>query len=144
MSVKVLIMSDDDVRRLEVTDLLRKVQEIGHIEQARTFWRAVKIVEKLETDILVVDLGTLQGDTGAPFDRKLTQLGARWLLLIVGGDTDPLESALVLKDSELPDELVRAVRSYGRVPADVMSSEARLGRVAPQERGCVNSYRSET
>jgi hypothetical protein len=137
--MKVLIMSDDHVRRREVTNLLHKIKEIGHIEEAVTFLQAEKIVEKLETDVLVVDLGTLQGDIAAPFDPEPTLLSARWLLLVIGGDTDPLESAQFLKDSELPSELVRVVRSYGRAPADAMSSGAWLGPLAPEEGGCVNS-----
>src|ERR1700683_3978369 len=132
--MKVLIMSDDDVRRREVTNLLHKIKEIGHIEEAITFLQAEKIVEKLETDVLVVDLGTLQGDIADSFDPEPTLLSARWLLLVIGGDTDPLESALFLKDSELPDELIRVVRSYG-APADVMPPGAWLEPLAPEEGG---------
>jgi hypothetical protein len=111
--LKVLIVGGEGAKRHNIRALLDSVLEVGGVEEAATLVEAIGCVGKRETDVLIVDLATLNQGSAAVSATGMTLLTCDWLVMPIGDEADGFDAAELLRDSDLGVGLIRVMSAYG-------------------------------
>ena len=119
--IRVLIVDDHAILRMGLSSLLRQKTDIEVVGDADGGESAIRKVQKLRPDVVIMDL-MMPGMDGTEATRRIVadNPGTRVLILTTFGTADGLAHAIeagaqgaILKSADFPD-LVEAVRTVAR------------------------------
>ena len=119
--IRVLIVDDHAILRMGLSSLLRQKTDIEVVGDADGGESAIRKVQKLQPDVVIMDL-MMPGMDGTEATRRIVadNPGTRVLILTTFGTADGLAHAIeagaqgaILKSANFPD-LVEAVRTVAR------------------------------
>jgi DNA-binding NarL/FixJ family response regulator len=117
--IRVVIVDDHAIVRSGLEDLLANYPDISVVGTAAEGQEAVDVVQRLEPDVVLMDLDMPTMD-GTEATARIAPYSTKVLVLTTFSDTDRILSALdagatgyLLKDSE-PEQIVEGIRAAAR------------------------------
>ncbi len=85
----IFLVEDSESVRQQITDLLLRIQNAQIVGEAATAFDAIAGVERLQPDVVVLDLG-LRSGAGQDVLRKMQHMGRKTAIVVFSNSVDPV------------------------------------------------------